>query len=97
MTAEISSSTKLTLPIWIPHLVLGLAGALALYAIVVGPEMLRNAERLRAEQIQQEERDTCTRLKMPPGTDGFAACAAGLREARRQQHERDLAHAAGVP
>ena len=97
MAADISSSSKLTLPIWIPRLVLGLAGVLAIYAAVTAPEMLRNAERLRAEQIQQEDRDTCTRLKMPPGTDGFAACATDLMEVRRRQHERTLAHAAGAP
>ena len=82
---------------WIPRLVLGAAGALAIYAAVAAPEMIRNAERLRAEQIQQEDREYCTRLKMPPGTDSFAACAAELAEIRRRQHERALAYAAGMP
>ncbi|HKU05193.1 MAG TPA: hypothetical protein VJR30_03920 [Bradyrhizobium sp.] len=82
---------------WIPRLVLGAAGALAIYAAVAAPEMIRNAERLRAEQIQQEDREYCTRLKMPPGTDSFAACAAELAEIRRIQHERALAYAAGMP
>ncbi len=97
MTADISDNPKFILPIWIPRLVLGFAGALAIYAVVAAPEMLRSAERLRTEQIQQEDRDTCTRLKMPPGTDGFAPCAADLMEVRRRQHERTLAHAAGLP
>lgn len=82
---------------WILRLVLGLAGALATYAIGVAPETIRTAERLRAEQIQQEDREYCTGLKMPPGTDGFSACAAGLAEIRRRQHERALAYAAGLP
>jgi len=97
MAADISSSSKSLLPTGIPRLALGLAGGLAIYAAVTAPEMLGNAERLRAEQIQQEDRDTCTRLKIPPGTDGFAACAADLKEVRRRQHERSLAHAAGLP
>lgn len=84
-------------PLWIPRLILGLAGAVAIYAIVVGPETIRTAERLRAEQIQQENREYCTTLKIPPGTEGFAACAASLAEIRRRQHDRALAHAAGVP
>ena len=92
-----AASTSPMWPIWIPRLILGLAGALAIYAIVVAPETIRNAERLRTEQIQQEDREYCTRLKMPPGTDGFAVCAAGLAEIRRRQHGRALAHAAGVP
>lgn len=89
--------TSPTLPLLIPRLVLGLAGALAIYAIAVAPETIRTAERLRAEQIQQEDREYCTSLKMPPGTDGFVACAAGLAEIRRRQHNRALAHAAGLP
>lgn len=92
-----AASTKLTLPLWIPGLVVGFAGALAVYAVVAAPEMIRHAEHLRAEQIQQEDREHCTGLKMPPGTDGFAACAAGLAEIRRRQHQRALAHAAGMP
>ena len=93
MKADVANSPML----WIPRLVLGVAGALAIYATVAGPEMIRNAERLRAEQIQHEDREYCTRLKMPPGTDSFAACAADLKEIRRRQHDRALAYAAGIP
>lgn len=97
MKAEASSSATLILPLWIPRVVLGLAGMLAIYAIVAAPEMIRNAERLRAEQIAQEDREYCTNMKMPPGTGSFAACAADLMEIRRRQHDRALAYAAGVP
>ncbi len=97
MSSDAANSTTPMWPLWIPRLILGLAAALGIYAIVVGPEMMRTAERLRAEQIQQEDREYCTGLKMPPGADGFAACAAGLAEIRRRQHDRALAHAAGVP
>jgi hypothetical protein len=90
-------NTKLILPLWIPRVVLGLAGALAIYAVVAAPEMMREAVRLRAEQIAQEDLEHCTRLKMPPGADSFAACAADLAEIRRRQHQRALAHAAGIP
>ena len=90
-----SSSPVLTL--WTPFVVLGLTAALAVYAVIAAPEMMRNAERLRAEQIQQEDREHCTSLKMPPGTDSFAACTAGLADIRRREHQRALAHAAGVP
>ena len=90
-------STKLILPIWVPRVVLGLAGTVAIYAVIAGPEMMRNAELIRTEQIAQEDREHCTKLKMPPGTDSFAACADGLAEIRRRQHERALAYAAGVP
>jgi hypothetical protein len=97
MNSDVTSSPNLILPIWIPRLLLGLAGALGVYAIFTAPEMMRNAERLRVEQIQQEDREHCTRLKMPPGTDGFVVCAADLAEIRRRQHERALAYAAGIP
>jgi hypothetical protein len=90
-----TAATKL--PIWMPRLALGLAGALAIYAVVAAPEMMREAARLRAEQIVQEDREHCTKQKMPPGTDSFATCAADLAEIRRRQHERALAHAAGIP
>ena len=96
MTTDVSTA-KLILPLWILRLVLGLAGALAIYAAVTAPEMMRNAERLKAEQIAQEDREHCTSLQMPPGTDSFAACAAGLAEIRQRQHERALAYAAGAP
>jgi hypothetical protein len=97
MNSDVTSSPNQILPIWIPRLLLGLAGVLGVYAAITAPEMIGNAERLRAEQIQQEDREHCGRLKMPPGTDGFAACAADLTEIRRRQHERVLAHAAGIP
>lgn len=51
MNTDVSRSP--VVPLWIPRLVLGLAGALAIYAVVAAPEIMRNAERLRAEQIQQ--------------------------------------------
>jgi hypothetical protein len=95
MNTNASSSAMLS-PVF-PRLVLGLAAALAIYAVVAAPEMIRNAERLRMEQIQQEDRETCTRLKMPPGTDSFASCAADLAEVRRRQHDRAIAYAAGLP
>lgn len=97
MSSDAASSTSPMWPVWIPRLILGLAAALGIYAIVVAPETMRNAERLRAAQIQQEDREYCTGLKMPPGTDSFTACTAGLAEIRRRQHDRALAHAAGVP
>jgi hypothetical protein len=82
---------------WIPRIVAGLVAALAVYAAAAGPEAMRNADRVRAEQIQQEDHEYCTRLKMPPGTERFAACAADLAEIRRRQHDRALAYAAGIP
>ena len=97
MNSDVTSGPKLILQIWIPRLLLGLAGVLGVYAALTAPEMIRNAERLRAEQIAQEDREFCTRLKMPPGTDSFAKCSADLTEIRRRQHERALAHAAGLP
>lgn len=92
-----TATVKSMLPVWLLRLVLGVAGALAIFAVVAAPEMMREAARLRAEQIAREDREHCTKQKMPPGTDSFATCAADLAEIRRRQHERALAHAAGIP
>ena len=72
------------------------ASALAVYALIYAPEMRRTAERLKAEQIQQEDREYCEKFRMPPGSDNFAACVADLTEIRRRQHERSVADAAGM-
>jgi len=61
----------------IPGIVLGLAvSALAVYAIVQAPTERRIAERLKAEQIQREDREHCERFRVQPGSEDFAACVA---------------------
>lgn len=95
MNSDASGSSILTR--WIPRVVAALVAALAVYAAAAGPEAIRNAQRVTAEQIQQEDREYCTRLNMAPGTERFAACAADLAEIRRRQHNRALAYAAGIP
>jgi hypothetical protein len=95
MNSDASGSSMLSR--WIPRVVTGLVAAVAIYAAAAGPEAMRNAARVSAEQIQQEDREYCTRLGMAPGTERFAACAADLAEIRRRQHDRALAYSAGIP
>ncbi|MBR0696927.1 hypothetical protein [Bradyrhizobium lablabi] len=82
---------------WMPGITVGVAvSALAVHALIEAPAMRRTAERLRAEQIQQEDREYCTKFQMPPGNENFAACVTDLAEIRRRQRERSAAETAGV-
>jgi hypothetical protein len=96
----ISKGTNLTAHLrqpGIPGIVLGLAvSALAVYAIVQAPTERRIAERLKAEQIQREDREHCERFRVQPGSEDFAACVADLTEIRRHQRDRSLAEASGM-
>ena len=46
------------------------------------------AESQRAEEIKQENLETCTRLAMPPGTEAFLTCDAELTRIRQRHDER---------
>lgn len=96
----ISKGTNLTAHLpqsGIPGIVLGLAvSALAVYAIVQAPTERRIAERLKAEQIQREDREHCERFRVQPGSEDFAACVADLTEIRRHHRDRSLAEASGM-
>ena len=70
--------------------------SLGLYAIVSGPAEFRASERARAEQIALEDREFCARFRMPPGSEGFATCAADLTELRRRHRGRVIAEASGM-
>jgi hypothetical protein len=70
--------------------------AFAVHAVVYAPSMWRAAERLKAEQIAQEDRMFCEKFRMPPDSDSFAACAGYLREIRRLHGERIAAESAGI-
>ena len=81
----------------IPGIILGLAvSVLAVYAIVQAPTERRIAERLKAEQIQREDREHCERFRVQLGSEDFAACVADLTEIRRHQRDRSLAEASGM-
>jgi hypothetical protein len=83
---------------WMPGFALGVAATgLAIYAIIEAPAMWRTAERLKAEQIQQEDRAHCEKFRMLPASEDFVACVADLKEIRRLHRDRSLAEAAGMP
>jgi hypothetical protein len=82
---------------WVALFALGAAvSAFAIYAIVQAPAAWRTAERLRAEQIQEEDRTYCEKFRMPPGSETFATCVADLMEIRRRHGQRVAAEAAGL-
>jgi hypothetical protein len=82
---------------WGSVIALGIAvSSLALYALVSAPAALRTAERVKAEQIRQEDREYCEKFKMPPGSEGFATCVVDLTALRRRHHDRFVAEAAGI-
>jgi hypothetical protein len=66
----------------------------AILAVVViwltinGPALQQAADRLRAEQIDQENTLYCERLGITSGTDNFDKCAGYLQEIRRRQTDR---------
>lgn len=79
---------------WAPIIALGIAvGLFAIHAIVFGPTMWAAAERLRAEQIDQENRLFCDKLGMNLSAEAFATCASLLADIRRRQTNRLSAEA----
>jgi hypothetical protein len=62
------------------------------WAMVNGPRMLAEAERQIADEIESESRDVCRRLRMPPGSSAYSACASELNLVRRL-HERRIVEA----
>ena len=64
-------------------IIAAVVGALALHAILYGPAIHERAERLRAEQVDRENRALCGKLGLANGGAQFAACAEVLSEARR--------------
>jgi hypothetical protein len=70
--------------------------AFAVWAIVFAPTMWRAAERLKAEQVDQENGIFCEKFRMPPGNESFATCVMYLTEVRRRQGDRIAAEAAGI-
>lgn len=82
---------------WMPLAALGaMLIAMAAFVALYGPAMRERAERLKAEQIDQENRALCEKLGMPHGSDRFGACAGILLEARRLHEERLAIEAAGI-
>jgi hypothetical protein len=82
---------------WMPLAVLGATiVATAGFALLYGPAMRERAERLKAEQIDQENRALCEKLGMPHGGDRFGVCAGILSAARRLHEERLAIEAAGI-
>ncbi|MBR0775054.1 hypothetical protein JQ625_09430 [Bradyrhizobium diazoefficiens] len=71
--------------------------ACAVYAAANGPALWSNAQQLKTERIQQEDRMFCERFRMPPGSESFPMCVASLAEVRSLHGDRVAAAAAGVP
>jgi hypothetical protein len=57
--------------------------AFALHAVLYGPAMRERADRVRAEQVDRENRALCGKLGLASGGAQFAACAEVLSEVRR--------------
>jgi hypothetical protein len=70
--------------------------AFAVWAIVFAPDMWRAAERLKAEQINHEDKTLCEKFQMPPGSERFARCVAELTGVRQRHGDRIAAEAAGM-
>jgi hypothetical protein len=68
----------------------------AVWAIFLAPNMWRAAERLKVEQINQEDKILCEKFQMPVGSERFATCVADLIEVRRRHGDRIAAEAAGM-
>jgi hypothetical protein len=82
---------------WMPLAALGATViAMAVFVALYGPAMRERGERLKAEQIDRENRALCEKLGMPHGTDRFGACADVLLEARRLHEERLATEAVGI-
>ena len=56
----------------------------------------KEAARLRAEEIDREDRVLCQKLGMPHGTDRFAACANVLSQARQNEARRVANDTVGI-
>jgi hypothetical protein len=50
-----------------------------------------------AAEIEAENRDSCQRLGMPPGSDLYNGCAVELSRVRDQHADRAARRAAGLP
>jgi hypothetical protein len=81
----------------LPSFALGIAVcSVAIYAAIDAPAMWATAERVKAEQIEQEDREYCDKFRMPFGSENFAACAADLAEVRRRERDRTTALEMGL-
>jgi len=70
--------------------------ALAILLIAHAPTMRAAAERLKAEQTDEENRMFCQKFHMASDTESFATCVGYLTEIRRRHGERLAAEAAGI-
>jgi hypothetical protein len=62
-----------------PTVVFALAVSVcAVYAAANGPTLWSAAQRLKAEELQREDRMFCEKFHMPPGSESFATCAIYL-------------------
>lgn len=74
----------------------------AIAAVVIGVVVIvdrtgvrETAQQLKTEQIDREDRALCERLGKAHGSEGFAACANVLSEARQRHAERFAAENRG--
>jgi hypothetical protein len=69
----------------------------AVYAAAIGPVVYSTGQRLRTEQLQQEDKLFCQKFNMPFGSESFPTCVGYLSQIRRLHAERVGAEAAGMP
>jgi hypothetical protein len=82
---------------WMPLAVLAaMVISMAAFVALHGPAMREQAEWLKTEQIDRENRALCAKLGLPDGSDRFADCAGILLEARRLHEERLAIEAVGI-
>lgn len=70
--------------------VIAAAAGLSLFAYVLTavPGARREADRLRAQEIDRENRDFCQALGIGPATERFQSCVRDLMQIRQHQRER---------
>jgi hypothetical protein len=94
MTSNISNARNIAT--WAPAIVFGgILSVFAVHATLYAPTMWAAAERLKAEQIAQEDKLFCERFRMDQTAESFATCSGYLSEMRRRHADRLNAEAAG--
>ena len=69
----------------------------AAWASINAPRLHAEAEQYMAAEIEAENRDSCQRLGMPPGSGLYNGCAVELSRVRDQHAGRAARRAAGLP
>jgi hypothetical protein len=72
----------------LPWCACGLFLSVNLWAAMTGSQLGRTLVEQQTDDILREDRDVCTRLSAPPGSERFMVCAIELDGVRQQQANR---------